>query len=260
MAPTVFQMILPGETGPTDVLGLWQPLSAESFAIDDPSSPDITVWRVDLPGNRDQALDALDRQQTNLKLVESDIPKAAQQIDNFIQLGSQGGQGESFSFALYEGPVNEPDRQLAHWLDTLSGAESFALGSSWFPEWEETSRKANEFFEQVKRSLTHFAWIESTIGGEPFGRTTVSWRGDFETLWRSGAAREQAFNHERSLALALASRTAWLHIAMLASRSAIQLGILISTNPVFVLPAALKYLQQILEQYRNLRAILQQSG
>jgi hypothetical protein len=58
----------------------------------------------------------------------------------------------------------------------------------------------------------------------------------------------------------LASRTAWLHIAMLASRSAIQLGVLISTNPVFVLPAALKYLQQILEQYRNLRMIQQQNG
>jgi hypothetical protein len=175
-------MILPGEAGPSDVLGLWQPLSAESFTIDDPSSQDITVWRVDLPGNRYQALDALDRQQTNLKLVEHDIPKAARQIDNFIHLGSQGGRGESFSFALYEGPANEADRQLARWLDTLSGAESFALESIWAPEWEETSRKANEFFEQVKRSLTHYAWIESTIGGEPFGRTSVSWRGDFETL------------------------------------------------------------------------------
>jgi len=67
--PTVFQMIFPGEAGPTDILGLWQPLSAESFAIEDPSSQTVTVWRVDLPGDRDQALYALDRQQTNLKLV-----------------------------------------------------------------------------------------------------------------------------------------------------------------------------------------------
>jgi len=258
--PTVFQMIFPGEAGPTDILGLWQPLSAESFAIEDPSSQTVTVWRVDLPGDRDQALYALDRQQTNLKLVEQDLPHAAQKIDNFIQMSSQAGQVDSFSFALTEGPANEPDRQLAHWLETISGAESFALRSGWFPEWEETSRKANAFFEQVKRSLAHYAWIESTVGGELLGRTSVSWRGDFETLWRSGLAREHALNHERCLAMALASRTAWLHIAILAARSAVQLALLISTNPVFVLPAALKYLQQILEQYRNMHENLQPIG
>ena len=253
MPPSVFQLILPGTTETSDILGLWRPLSAESFTMKDPSSLPTTVWRVDLPGDRDQADYALDRQQIHLNRVEQDLPRAAQKIDRFIQLGSQGTQDDTLSFALPEGPGNEPDRQLARWMSTLSGAESFALGSEWFPEWEETSRKANAFFEQVKRSLTHYAWIESTVGGELLGRTSVSWGGNFETLWRSGLAYEHAHNHERCLSMALASRSAWLHIAMLAARSAVQLALISSTNPILVLPVALKYIQQILEQYRKLR-------
>ncbi len=152
-----------------------------------------------------------------------------------------------------------PELELSHWVLSAkgqwaaSGQSSYGLEDTFRQGYGEAREQALGFLAQVQRSLANFAIVETRSGGRVAGRTEVSWLGSFATLWAGQESASLARQHEQSLALALATRSAWLRLGSLVIQAALKLSALASVNPLVALPAAYKYLTEILEQYRRLR-------
>ena len=122
-------------------------------------------------------------------------------------------------------------------------------------DWQQSAQEALDFFARVKQMLANYAYVESAAGGRMIGRTTVSWLGDFDTLWSAGLTADQAGLHRGSLELALQSRQAWVKMAMLVMQGAALLGLLTSTSNPLMIPAVYKFIKQVLAQYREIRRL-----
>jgi hypothetical protein len=137
---------------------------------------------------------------------------------------------------------------------------SFALGISLPKDWQRTAQEAMDFFGQVRQMLAYYAYVESSAGGTSIGRTMVSWMGDFETLWQRGLSADQMRVHTRSVELALASRQAWVKMAMLVTEGAALFGLFSSTGNPLMIPAVYKFIRQVMEQYREIRRLQAVTG
>jgi hypothetical protein len=90
------------------------------------------------------------------------------------------------------------------------------------------------------------------------GRTRVSWLGDADTTWRTPVTAEQIALHQRAVTLALNTRAAMMRVAVLVIQGARLLAQLpaIAASPigiVMVIPAAWRFLDQVLAEARRLR-------
>jgi hypothetical protein len=268
----VFQLSLLGGSAGADVFGIWQPAlhpveTELAFAMPEmmgsgsqiPSqtiaipSDEIVVWRVELPGDSRQAAEALRLQLEELRLADRDLNGAQARLQAFAATTQPGMIQPVQSFTLGEDAVLSPEFELAGWLAPSQGVMDFALGISLPAGWQDTAREAMDFFEKVRKMLAYYANIESSSGGAAIGRTTVSWMGDFETLWRRGVAEDQVKLHRNSVDLALSSRQAWVKMAMLVTQGAALFGLLSSTGNPLMIPAVYKFIRQVLEQYREIR-------
>ena len=100
------------------------------------------------------------------------------------------------------------------------------------------------------RALAHYAAVETAVQGRLLGRTTVSWMGDMNTVWHAGLDPTSAVLHQRTLALALASRDTWMRMVVVVARGAIALSVLLTTpgGAILALPAAWKFVHQVLSE------------
>ena len=244
-----------------DVLGVWQlaPTAGRdelSFAAGTPlQEEDATVWRVDLPLNTRQAANVLSHQRSALSQADLDLNQAQTRLQRFASVGPAERAGVSFAAPSGETGLSLPEAELAAWVGPPTGVASFAFGINLPQDWQQSAREALDFFAHVKQMLANYAYIESTSDGRMIGRTTVSWLGDFETLWRAGLSADQADLHRSSLELALQSRQAWIKMAMLVTQGAALLGLLTSTSNPLLIPAVYKFIKQVLAQYREIRRV-----
>ena len=86
-------------------------------------------------------------------------------------------------------------------------------------------------------------------------RTVVGWTGDLDTLWEQYLRPEQIDLHRRSLNLAITSRAAMLRTFIVTTQGAAKLSILLATpgGAILALPAAWKYVNQILAELEKIR-------
>lgn len=262
---TIFQLSLPGGTPGEDVLGLWQtttaPAQAElAFASPGESAPltveDVAVvWRVNLPFDTRQANAALQQKQADLRLTNQDLEAAHIRLEAFASGQPPGGDLPVQSFGIEQVDFAAPEAELAGWLAPSQGIMSFALGISLPQDWQDTAQEALDFFSKVRQMLAHYAYVESSAGESPTGRTAVSWTGDFETLWQRGLSADQMQLHSKSIELALASRQAWVKMAMLVAQGAALFGLFSSTGNPLMIPAVYKFVRQVMEQYREIRRV-----
>ena len=75
------------------------------------------------------------------------------------------------------------------------------------------------------------------------------------TVWVSGLAVDDARQHVRAVNLALRTRDAWLRLALTIMRAAAQLVVLFAATPLLALPAAYRFIRQIIDQMQALRAL-----
>lgn len=275
----LFQVSIPGVERSTDELGVWQAGPAlPDAAVLDPKSgnadapagleelafftsaaegkPEHTlasIWRVELSDDPEEARLAFAAQATRLERSELALPDAARRMKAFVQQslaeGSESFSGGTAGSALRATPA---EQELAGWVSSVGLEASFGLFDNFPKDWKEVSRGAADFFERVRRSVLHFAWVESSSAGRRLGLTTVSWTGHIQTAWGAGLEKAQAGQHMDSLDLALRTRAAWLRMSLLVVRSGVQLGVLFPTNPLLAVPAAWKFFKQILELSQEL--------
>jgi hypothetical protein len=134
-----------------------------------------------------------------------------------------------------------------------AGAASFGLGDR-FGAWADAEGQLRELLERLQQSIAHASWVETRIAGDLAAQTAVGWTGDTATALREGLDRARAALHGRALDLALRRKQVWIRAFAVAAEGAAKIALLIAApgGAVLALPAALKYVRALMDQFREL--------
>ncbi len=234
--------------GAEDLFGIWTaPTPAEiSFDIRAAEARDGPAWRVQLPAALADAQAILDAQNQTLQRSESDLFSAERRL---AQVGLYGAEEAGVAFAALPAPE-------AELLATLSDIESPISFEAPGPEErarQETSSQWRVFVEQVRRMVSHYARIETEMGGALIGQTAVGWTGDFDTVWGGDVSADSMGLHHQSVQLALGSRLALIRLLTIVGTGATKLALRLSVPgaQLLALPAAWKFVRDVLEELRR---------
>ena len=242
-----------------EVFGNWQvaptyPSVEVAFDLGESTPEESSLWRLDLPSDPEQAgvqLGAAEAQVSATQAALGDIPG---RIDALVaQLRVPGDDGVSFDTAG-AAVLPEAESELLRWLDSTDPVQvSFGIGAVTSSAVKETGAQFLQGTDQLLRLLVHFAWVETQIEGDLLARTVVNWTGDTDTTWGLDLTPEQFDLHQRSLRLALASRTTPLRIFIIVTQSAAKISALVATpgGALLALPAAWKFVNKVLAEVKN---------
>jgi hypothetical protein len=240
MAAATFRVLLPGEPTAGDVLGLW-----DAAPGDEPGP----VWEVDVSG--EDVLASLQQPARQLDTVALGLPDAERRLQRFVQTS----RSPQFAFAGPAPSLPLAERRLAALVAPVE-VQAFALGGL-RGELDEALRRATDFAHQVRRIAGQAALVRSSAAGRPLGRTRVGWGGDVRTAWAMGLSPADVAVHDRAVQLALATFHSWLRIIILVGTGAVQLSLLLPSGigAITALPAAWRFITDILAEYQRLRAL-----
>jgi hypothetical protein len=254
-----------------DALGVWLPVrvaSPESISFDPnaASTGDETLWQIDLSASPSIANQDMDARIAQLNRFDQGLAIAAKRFQRFNDSTARRPGGASFEIGETIEALPPPESELLSWVNQIGGASvNYSIGESIGARLNQASPEFQALIERLMNMIAHYARVETNAGGEALGQTVVSWTGDRATAWRATMTPAQVGLHYRALALALASRHAYLRLFALATRGAAMLAALpaLLTTPggaLVALPAAYKFIHQVLaelDQTRNLYGGLQ---
>jgi hypothetical protein len=234
-----YRFVLSGVTlpGAGDLFGIWDVPAVTGVSFDAAAAPTTPfdrlrtppTWRVQLPASPDDAQAVLDTQTRALQHSTSDLVQAEQRL-------AQVGAGVSFDVTA------APEAELWAALNAIEAPVSFGLGRR-----EETGDQWRAFLEQIRHVVSHCARIETEVGGTLVGHTSVGWTGDFDTLWEPDLTPQSM----RSLRLLIVVGSGATRLALRLSVPGAQL---------LVLPAAFKFVRDVLKELRQSWPQIQKSG
>jgi hypothetical protein len=250
-----------------DELGVWQPASPaapadsplESAGLDlggGAGRDGVSLWQIALPAERSAAVQALNLAEARLAVAETALPQAAGRLTAFVAAGGP-------SLAVAPG-LEAPELELNSWA-ALS--QSVGSSGSWerssqpiddlvaLPAIQQVAERMDAFFDKVRETLRNPTVVETDSGDARVALTHVSWTGDTHTVWAVGLPADDAQQHVRALRLALRTRDTWLRLALIIVRGAIQLTALFAAAPLLALPAAYRFVRQIIDQLQALQAL-----
>ncbi|MGW8251574.1 MAG: hypothetical protein ACWGO1_13090 [Anaerolineales bacterium] len=244
---------------------LWEmaPASEEqslSFGLQGDDSEQVALWEIDLPPDSEAAGVVLQRRAEFIQSSLAALEDAPDEIGRFVQKVGGVPLSEVSYGALPEQPLSEAEQDALRMLTYLEvGPQevSFTTAEQSREDLEQASQQFQSAFERMLRLVSHFAWVETRIGGSLSGRTIVGWSGDMDNLWADQLEEDGYKLHQQSVQQALASRNILVHACVATAQSAGKLAVLL-TNPagaIFALPVAWKLVSQILEdieKYRNI--------
>ena len=234
-----YRFALSGVTlpGAGDLFGVWEmpAVTGVSFDVDAAAAPAEPTWRVQLPASPDDAQAVLDIQTRALQHSTLDLVQAEQRL-------AQVGAGVSFDVTA------APEAELWAALNAIESPVSFGLGRR-----KETGDQWRAFLEQIRHVVSHYARIETEVGGTLVGHTAVGWTGDFDTLWEPDITPRSMESHHRAVHLALDSRIALLRLLIVVGSGATRLALRLSVPgaQLLVLPAAWKFVRDVLIELRQ---------
>lgn len=215
-------------------LGPWRARPvAVSFGPE--TTPNPTIFRLDLPGGigaADGALDVLDGWAGATLARLDTIP------DRLNAALAQVGAGVSFD-ATAMAPADA-------WLMSRlrdPAAVAFGVGDT-----VKTALRA------IIDMATKLAWVETRIDGALLARTRISIGGDIDTVAKTLITPADLQIHLRSVAAARASKNAWMRIMAMVTNVARALA-KFASNPVagvMALPQAWQYIRRILAEAKLL--------
>jgi hypothetical protein len=218
-----------------------------SFDLGSASGPDVAVFVSDLPVDPQQANFEIEIAEAGLEANLASLEEAQARLDQLIL--SQTG-GISFNAPSY--PYGSPESQLLVLLRAWEpgggwDSASFEAGEVKSSQWEEAAAEFREFIQKLDQMVGHFAWVETQVGGKLVVRSSVSWTGNLETAWNISPTPELSSLHQRTLKLALASRTGMLRTFGIVSAGAVKLTALAASpaGAIFALPAAWNFIRQV---------------
>ncbi len=263
--PTLFELSLPNDE-PIGLVGPWQAGASApvSFAAGESSAQvDAPVWKVSLPSDADEAEQALSEAEAQIAAAKAALNEIPARFDA-ITSSQPRGEVVSFDAASFAVEADSPEATL---LDLLGHARSLEQGrtvsfgvSDFASEaWEQARVQFEAFVAQLQREVFNFAWVETNIDGRLLARTTVGWSGDSNTVWLEQASAEQLSAHQRALQVAVKSRALRLRMFVTVTGGAAKLSLLLTTpaGAVLALPAAWKYVTEILQQIKSYQTLTQ---
>lgn len=195
-----------------------------------------------------------------LQSSQEALDSVPDRIENLVGRSQAQARGE-VSFAA--GPLPPAEAELLQLLaasgrtaiQTGQPEVSFGLGQDLGAELRKAIAGFQQFTQRIARLIAHFAWVETQVTGHLLARTVVSWTGDMNTLWEDYLEPQQVDLHRRSLTLAITSRAAMLRTFIATTQGAAKLSVLLATpgGAVLALPAAWKYVNQILAELEEIR-------
>jgi hypothetical protein len=234
--------------GTEDLFGIWTvPTPAElSFEVQAAKAPAEPAWRVKLSEAMSDARAILDAQNQTLQRSESDLFSAERRL---AQLGLYGAEEAGVAFAA----LPAPEAELLATLSSIESPISFEAPGPEEKARRETSSQWRVFVEQVRRMISHYARIETEMGGTFIGSTAVGWTGDFDTVWGVDVAPDSMGLHHQSVQLALGSRLALVRLLTIVGTGATKLALRLTVPgaQLLVLPATWKFVRDVLEELRR---------
>jgi hypothetical protein len=250
---------LPGVLGNWDIPPL--PVSqVVSFGAPAPDVEQAPTWRINLPADPAQAIQQLDYVEIQLQASQEALGSVPDRIEQLVNRSQAEARGE-VSFAAEPLPPAETEllRLLGAAGQTAVRGEqpevSFGLGQDLGAELRKATEGFQQFTQKISHLIAHFAWVETQVTGHLLARTVVGWTGDMDTLWEEYLRPEQIDLHRRSLDLAITSRAAVLRTFIVTTQGAAKLSVLLATpgGAILALPAAWKYVNQILAELEKIR-------
>jgi len=255
------------EPGLPPIFQHWQTAPAQTgdeISFDTATAPGepASLWSLELPDNPEEAETALAQAEAQLQATQALLNEAPDRLEAFISR-LQSGTDAHFSvesFAVEGVPGQPAEADLLPWI------EYFEPGQISFDGQGITQGQAREAFDQLRQmvdgllgQILYLAQVETRLGGDLLARSLVNWKGDLDTTWGEATSPEEHDLHQRSLALALASRIAMLRVIMTTTQGAAKIAALITApgGALLALPAAWKYVSKILsevEKYQTLSA------
>lgn len=227
-----------------DPLGVWsvEPETV-SFGAGE-AAPNAPTWRVELPAAPEAAQAQLTARAKALELSQRDLVRAEREMAQF-------DPSESVTFGAGD-QLTDPRQALRQSVATLQEPVAFGPGESERVMDSEAYRQWNAFVERVRQMVSHYARIETTIGGQFIGRTEVGWTGDFGTTWADDLTPASMAEHREAVHLALASRVALTRLVSVVATGAAGLAVKASIpgGQVLLLPATWRFVRDVLRELR----------
>lgn len=226
-----------------DELGIWQPLPVvlprdlglEGVAAAPPEN--ISLWEVSLPQDRREAGEVLALAGARLQAAEAALPYASQRLAVFRATGG-------VPVAVPRG-IETPEEALAEWVAASEAGREL-------PDLHGPVEQAAAFFAKISDTVRDYAAIDTAVAGRRTGLTLVSWTGDFRTAWPRGLAADEAARHAAAVNLTLRTRDAWLRLGLTVAQGALQVAALFGASPALALPAAYRFVRQVIDQVQAL--------
>lgn len=263
--PSIFELSLPNDE-PLGLVGPWQAGASTpvSFAAGESSARiDAPVWKVSLPSDADEAEQALSEAEAQVAAAEAALNEVPVRFEA-IASAQPRGEAVSFEAATFAVEAGSPEAELLDLLGHVRLMEqgrtvSFGVADYASAAWEQAKVQFEAFVAQLQREVFNFAWVETNIEGQLLARTTVGWSGDSHTVWLERASAEQRSAHQRALQVAVKSRALRLRMFVTVTGGAAKLSLLLTTpaGAVLALPAAWKYVTEILGQIKSYQTLTQ---
>ena len=263
--PATFELSLP-DSEPLGLIGPWEAASQKPVAFDAMSAvetSDVPVWRVNLPADETDAHRALNDAEAKVIAAESALQEVPARLESFA---NRQPKGETVSFDVASFGVGE-DSPEASMLDVLNQARtieqgqavSYGIGEVANEAWEQAKVQLEAFLGQLQKEVLNFAWVETNLENQLLARTAVGWSGDSNTVWFDQASVEQLNVHRRALHVAVKSRALRMQMFTTVTGGAAKLSLLLTTpaGAVLALPAAWKYVNEILQQVKTYQTLTQ---
>jgi hypothetical protein len=215
---------------------------------------------VNLPADPVVASEWLASGEAQIDAAQQALEDATRRLDALVQAQRNV---PSFSVDSPAAALGEPEKEalaLLNEIQTGQPAVAFGLGEKIDAGFDKAAEKLEAFVEGMLRSIMHYAWVETQIEGRLICRTAVGWTGDADTVWLAEPDAAIAALHQRTLRVAIASRNTLIKTFSVAAQGAAKLATLLATpgGAVMALPAAWKFINQIVDELEQRRSIAQQ--
>jgi hypothetical protein len=244
-----FQVLVPDLASAPDVLGIWSSVPDVAGRPEGDLDEEVSLWQATLPEDRLAASAALAERTGSLLSAQQAVPWAASRLEAYTQRAQAASRPGTASYAPAQVRMARPEQELDAWLLAEQGVAEYGRLDDVRAGIERAVRELSVFGQQLRRTLTRFAYVETTSGGRTLGRTSVEWLGDVDTLWGVDLSPAEAALHQRTLALALASRQAWMRLALVVGAGAVRLSAVLASP--LVVPAAFKFVIQVMDEVRE---------
>ena len=263
--PGLFELTLPdGE--PVGLVGPWQAAAPASVSFEagaEPPAPEVPVWSVNLPADEDEAERALAEAEAQVAAAAAALAQVPARLEELTSAQPRSG-GVSFDVTSFSVDPGSPEAEMLSLMEHAQALEkgggvSYGIKDFASQAWEQARDQFETFVQQLEREVLNLAWVETKVEMQLRARSVVGWSGDNNTIWLADLEAQEIDVHRRAVQVAVKSRLLRIRMFTTVTGGAARLSLLLATpaGAVLALPAAWKYVTEILQQIKTYQTLTQ---